>query len=448
MKVVLVVALEGIQQGIAHGGHRNRLLEPVAGVTAGGNDSLGRLQAPPVARPGTHSCEDFIQALEQIAAVVDEQQLVVPGDGVPAHLCGQLRVRAEIVLAMALRPRALGIGSQLCQFFRPHVAVGKVIDVRVATQLPQIGDHVIVDDSVAVISGKQADTFHRRSDRMTEAASGQLRDAVLRARIQAQGAPGGLVVAERIGTLDSRIQVRGPIPPDIELAARIPQLLPADRAEVHERIDAKPDDILIVLEVVAGIEHRRRIAAFFGTVLEVVGNRIHAAFREVRILLEVIGRVEHTRAEDEFHVGIRDRPDLQFHCPARGEVMHQRIHPVARTGKVGCRVPVHVEIRAGVSRLLPAKLAEMDQRIDARGSHVRIGRQVVRAVEQIARIPALQRAGLDVMGDRIQACRCDIRIALQITGPIENSRRLDGGHFRVAGADAETRAQPAREPLD
>src|SRR5690606_40071375 len=62
---------------------------------SGRDDALGCLQSPPVARLAVHAGEHVVEAAQQVAAVVDEQQFVVTTDGVPSDPGHELGIRPE-----------------------------------------------------------------------------------------------------------------------------------------------------------------------------------------------------------------------------------------------------------------------------------------------------------------------------------------------------------------
>ena len=97
---------------------------------------LAGLQAPPVAVPSSHLREDLVEGPEQVAAVVDEHQLVVLLDGLPAdQVAGQQRVRAEVVAAVRNATGTLGERRELGQLVGWEVAVEQVVDVGEPAQL-------------------------------------------------------------------------------------------------------------------------------------------------------------------------------------------------------------------------------------------------------------------------------------------------------------------------
>src|SRR5690606_31209804 len=153
---------------------------------------------------------------------------------------------------------------------------------------------------------------------------------------------------------DGRIQVIGPIPPDVELAARVTQLLPTGFAEVLQRIDPAARDLSVVLEVIARVEPRRRIASLARTMLKEVVQRVAAVFDDVRIACAVVSSVEDAGSADRFGTGIAHRLDVEAPGPSLAEIVDQRIHLPARVGEVLAQVPVDVEVRGRMARFFPS----------------------------------------------------------------------------------------------
>ena len=157
VEVVDVVVLEPLQHLRPDRAHRDRLGERVGGGVRGRRQALRRLHAPPGAVASVHRAEDFGETAEQVAAVVDQEQLVVLLDDLPGdQLAGQHGVRAEVVRRVADGPGPLGDALELLQLTVLQIAVAEVVDVGEASQLADVVDHVVVDDAVLVVTREEA----------------------------------------------------------------------------------------------------------------------------------------------------------------------------------------------------------------------------------------------------------------------------------------------------
>ena len=233
VEVVDGVLLELVEGPVVQRGDRDRLAEGVRPDVAGLRETLGRLQPPPVAGRGIHRGKDVVQRAQQVAAVVDQQELVVRRDDVPAdQLTGELRPRAEVVGTVPDAPSAPGDAVEPGQLLGRQVPVVQDVHVGVPGELGDVPDDVVVDPGVAVEGREQAQAAGagREGGGARRRCGG--RGETPEARLAALAHP----VHERVDGVAARVEVGRPVPPDVEVGARAAQLAPAGLAEVAERI--------------------------------------------------------------------------------------------------------------------------------------------------------------------------------------------------------------------
>ena len=265
-------------RAVLAGRHRHLLDgEPPAQLLqdAGREVVVGGLESPPVDGPRLHAVEHLVQGTEEIAAVVDEEQLVVRRDRVPTHeVASQLRVGTEVVEAVPDRPPAAGVRLELLELTGFQDTVGQVVDVGEPAQLADVGDHGVVDDPVPVEPGEQAHTSSATGWCRRGRREHRLRD---RHRAVTTVPPLRQEVDEWVDELGLGIEVGGPVPPQVELRRWVEQHAPAVAHEVTEALPMSAQ--------------RPRVLGVVPDVAEL----LEPAAREDEVVLArpSVGRVEH-----------------------------------------------------------------------------------------------------------------------------------------------------------
>ena len=234
VEVVDVVLLEPLEELCPDSRHRDRLGERVGRCVGGRGQALRRLHAPPGAVASIHLAEDLGEPAQQVAAVVDQEQLVVLPDDVPGdQLARQHGVGTEVVGGVANGPGALGDALELVQLAVLQMAVAEVVDVGEASQLADVLDDVVVDDPVHVVAREEAHASRRPLDPAT------LDRALARMTGGAHPpgrAPEQQVVHVGVERLATRVQMVRPVPPHVEVRRRAGQQTPSQAAEVGQRV--------------------------------------------------------------------------------------------------------------------------------------------------------------------------------------------------------------------
>ena len=191
--------------------------------------------SPPVAGLDVHAGEHVVQGSQQVAGVVDEQHLVVGRQPVPAdEVARQHRVGAEVVGAVPDRPGLHGDRRAACPARRPADSC------RTDRRRRRTGP------ARAGRSARPRRPFRPRRTRRTgrrggsdgpPAAPPPARTPEGSGRVSRPcGAAGARVVHQRVDVVGCRVEVVGPVPPDVEVAIRLAQLPPAVDAEVPEQV--------------------------------------------------------------------------------------------------------------------------------------------------------------------------------------------------------------------
>ncbi len=216
----------------------------------------GQLQPPEVGRSRVHPREDLVQRPEQPARVVGQQHLVVRRERLPPdQLAGEDAPRAEVVGAVPAHPGPRDVRREPVELPRPEGAVEADEHVGVPRQLGDVRHHGVVDEPVGVVPREEAGPARPVGQRVRRppGPAGERQQSAVPAVEQ--------VVHERVGRrlgLVGRVEVLRPVPPHVEVEARVAQRAPAPPAEVVDRLRSALGLGRVVREVARLVDRARQ----------------------------------------------------------------------------------------------------------------------------------------------------------------------------------------------